>query len=164
MKLALTLLVFLAAITSTQARACICAPGETEHALEKAEMAWVGRPVRIEVVPPENPATTVWMRMKDSVTALFPSLRAQTRPAQRRPAFLGTVRVTFEVSEYTKGNGPKQLQVMTGYGESDCGLPVSISKKYTIYARRVDGALRTSYCFGSAEYVPGAPALPCSGH
>jgi hypothetical protein len=84
-----------------------------------------------------------------------------TERAPEHPEFLDSVRVTFEVSEYTKGAGDKQLHVMIGYGDSDCGLPVSISRRYTIYARRISGALRTSYCFGSTEYVRPQRQSPC---
>jgi hypothetical protein len=33
--------------------------------------------------------------------------------------------------------------------------------EYTIYAREMEGALRTSYCFGSAEFVRQRVELTC---
>ena len=130
----------LTGFASADALACVCNPGEMDQPLEKAEVAFVGRPVKIEVLPYNN---------------------SPGAPDFSIPEFLGSVRVTFEVSDYLKGDGPRQFQILTGYGDSDCGLPVSISKRYSIYARRIDGALRTSYCFGSAEYVRQQRQEPC---
>lgn len=147
----------------TQASACVCSPGEREQQpLEKAEIVFVGRPVKIEVVPPAQASGGgAWQSIMDAVSRLSGSTPTSAAPA--RPRFLDSVRVTFEVSDYIKGAGPKTISVMTGFGDSDCGLPVSISRKYTIYARRRDGALRTSYCFGSAEFVRAGVAPSCSG-
>ena len=160
MKQHLRLLTLLAIFASVEAVACTCAPGETKQPLEKAELAFVGRPVNIEVVQAAPPAKSPWQKLSDSISQLFGYEPEQAVPAF--PEFLGTVRVTFEVSQYIKGSGPKRYQIMTGYGDSDCGLPVSISKKYTIYARRINGKLRTSYCFGSSEYARPSKAAVCS--
>jgi hypothetical protein len=159
MKQVLVCLVLLIGFSAADALACMCNPGETEEPLKKAEVAFIGRPIMIEVIPRRKPSTTTWQRIKDSVSAMLGS--SPTMQALEHPEFLDSVRVTFEVSEYTKGTGDKHFQVMTGYGDSDCGLPVSISKRYTIYARRINGALRTSYCFGSSEYVRPQRQLPC---
>ena len=145
---------------SADALACMCSPGEAERPLEKAEVVFVGRPIKIEVIPVGSPPSA-WQRFMDSFPAIFGTPSKKSLP--EHPDFLGSVRVTFDVSAYTKGSGGKQFQVMTGYGDSDCGLPVSISKRYTIYARRINGALRSSYCFGSAEYVRRRSPPSCSG-
>lgn len=158
----LAVLLLIAGCMPTQASACVCSPGEREQRpLEQAEMVFVGRPVKIEVVPPAQASGGgAWQSIKDAVSSLFRSGPTSATPV--RPRFLDSVRVTFEVSNYIKGAGPKTISVMTGYGGSDCGLPVSISKKYTIYARCRDGALRTSYCFGSTEYVRAGVTPSCS--
>ena len=161
MKRLLASLILLAGLAPTEALACLCNPGETGRPLEKSEVAFVGRPIRIEVVPAAPTSKTTWQALKDSFSTIFGASPAA--PERAFPKFLDSVRVTFEVSEYLKGGGPKQFQVMTGYGDSDCGLPVSVSKRYQIYARRIDGALRTSYCFGSAEHVRRRNPQVCAG-
>lgn len=161
MKRTLTTALFLMAFVSGDVQACSCNPDEAEHPLEKAEVAFVGRPIKIEVVATETEAPDPWQRLKDSVSRLFGDPPSDERPP--RLIFLDSVRLTFEVLEYLKGDGPEHAQIMTGYGGSDCGLPVSISEKYTIYARRSDGELRTSYCFGSGEFVRNRTAPSCSG-
>lgn len=159
MKRVLVYLVLSIGFSVMDAHACMCNPGETEDPLKKAEVAFIGRPIMIEVVPRHKPSETTRQQTKDSASAALAS--SPTEQALENPEFLDSVRVTFEVSEYTKATGDKQFQVMTGYGNSDCGLPVSISKRYTIYARRINGALRTSYCFGSSEYVRPQRQSPC---
>lgn len=154
----LTLLVGLA---SAEAMACLCSPEESEQPLERSDVAFVGRPIKIEVVAKERPSKSAWQAFKDSVSEVLGAEPAGL--ALEHPGFLDSVRVTFEVSEYLKGTGPRQFLVMTGYGGADCGLPVSISKKYSIYARRINGELRTSYCFGSMEYVRRSNPPPCNG-
>ena len=155
------LFVLLLGFASADALACMCSPGEAARPLEKAEVVFIGRPIKIEVVPKGPTQKSTWQRFVDSFPTIFGT--SPKEPVPEYPDFLGSVRVTFEVSAYTKGSGGKQFQVMTGYGDSDCGLPVSISKRYTIYARRINGALRTSYCFGSAEYVRGRSPPSCNG-
>ena len=159
MRRILAALIISTGFVSADALACVCNPGEMENPLEKAEVAFVGRPVKIEALPLKQPPPTVWQRIKSSISQALGS--SPGAPVVTAPEFLGSVRVTFEVSEYLKGDGPKQFQVMTGYGDADCGLAVSISKRYSIYARRSNGALRTSYCFGSAEFVRQQRQAPC---
>ena len=159
MRRTLIALTILTGFVSADALACVCNPGEMDQPLEKAEVAFVGRPVKIEALPPKQPPATVWQRIKGSFSQALGN--SPGAPAVAAPEFLGSVRVTFEVSEYLKGDGPKKFQIMTGYGDADCGLAVSISKRYSIYARRINGALRTSYCFGSAEYVRQQRQAPC---
>ena len=137
-------------LTPTVAFACLCSPGEPQNPRQKAEIAFVGRPVKIEVIAGTQPEQTLWQRIKDSTSSFFGN--APTAEPPKPQELLGSVRLTFDVQNYLKGAGPKHFQIMTGYGDSDCELPVSISKRYTIYARRIKGALRTSYCFGSSEY------------
>jgi hypothetical protein len=148
-------------LTPTVALACLCRPGEPQNPQQKAEIAFVGRPVKIEVVAATQPELTLWQRAKESASSFFGS--APTAEPPRPQEFLGSVRLTFEVQNYLKGTGPKRFHVMTGYGDSDCGLPVSISKRYTIYARRIEGRLRTSYCFGSGEYRQRRTQPVCHG-
>ena len=158
MRRILVALIISTGFVSADALACICNPGEMERPLEKAEVAFVGRPVKIETLPLKQPPT-VWQRIKSSVSQALGNSPGASVVAV--PEFLGSVRVTFEVSEYLKGDGPREFQVMTGYGDADCGLAVSISKRYSIYARRSNGALRTSYCFGSTEFVRQQRQAPC---
>ena len=146
----LRLIALVALFATTDALACLCTPGEAENPIDKADVAFVGRPVKIEAVTGNKPFKSTWQRWLDSISRMIGQEPAESKPAF--PEFLGMVMITFEVSEYKKGTGPKLLQIMTGYGDSDCGLPVSISKKYSIFAKRIKGKLRTSYCFGSAEY------------
>lgn len=157
---ALPAMVLLLALSSSEAMACVCSPGEAEKdPLQEATSAFIGRPVRIEALPRQEPSKSWWQSIREAFPAIFgePSIAVSFDP----PRFLDSVRVTFEVSEYLKGSGPDRIDVMTGYGDTDCGLPVSISKTYTIYARQMEGALRTSYCFGSAEFVRRRVELPC---
>lgn len=157
---ALRTLAFLSALGSSAAMACVCSPGEAKKdPLQEAAIAFVGRPVRIEVLPRPEPPTTWWQSILEAFPAIFgePVTPVSFDP----PRFLDSVRVTFEVSEYMKGRGPDRIDIMTGYGDADCGLPVSISKKYTIYAREMEGELRTSYCFGSAVFVRRRVELTC---
>lgn len=159
---ALPTMVLLLALSSSEAMACVCSPGEAEKdPLHEATSAFIGRPVRIEVLPRPEPSKTWWQ----SIRAAFPAIFGEpiTVVSFDPPKFLDAVRVTFEVSEYLKGSGPDRIDVMTGYGDTDCGLPVSISKTYAIYAREMEGALRTSSCFGSAEFVRRPVELACRG-
>ena len=161
MKAVLATCAILGLAASAQAHACLCSPGEPQDPARKAEIVFVGRPIRIEVVPAVRSEPTLWQVVEKSVSSFLGEAEEEKAPAPAR--FLDSVRVTFAVTRYLKGTGAGQVQIMTGHGDSDCGLPVSVSKRYTIYARRVDGALRTSYCFGSGEYVRRRARPACSG-
>ena len=153
--------VLLLALLPTAAAACFCSPGETGAASPETTVAFVGRPVAIEVIGAIAAEKSTWNRLRGVLDPVLGSSGAKHVTAIPRE-FLGSVRVTFEVSQYLKGSGPTHIPILSGYGDSDCGLDVSISKKYEIYARRINGALRTSYCFGSTEYKRGPAAPQCS--
>ena len=155
-------LLLLAACMAGNAFACLCSPEDLEGSpLEKATLVFVGSPVKIEEVRPLPPARSAWGQVRATLASLLGAPPEEYMPGYG--GFLGDVRVTFEVSEYIKGKGPRRIQIMTGYGDSDCGLRVSLAKRYTIYAHRMEGALRTSYCFGSEDYVPSRPKQICEG-
>lgn len=141
----------LAALGCADACACSCLPEEAVRQQEQATLVFVGHPVKIEAVPLRAPPQGAWQRVMTTLAAFFDAPPAPAEP--QFPEFLDSVRVTFEVSEYVKGKGPQRIQIMTGYGDADCGLKVELAKRYSIYARQMEGALRTSYCFGSDVYV-----------
>ena len=151
-----------AVLGCADAFACSCLPEEAVRQQEQATLVFVGHPVKIEVVPVPPPAQSAWQRVGSTLAAFF---GRPAEPAQPPfPGFLDSVRVTFEVSEYAKGKGPRRIQIMTGYGDADCGLKVELAKRYSIYARQMEGALRTSYCFGSDVYRRPREAPPsCTG-
>lgn len=156
------LAVLLAACVVGDALACVCSPEDREGSpLEKATLVFVGRAVKIEEVRPMPPARSAWGQVRATLSAVFDGRAEETLPDHG--GFLDTVRVTFEVSEYVKGTGPRRIRIMTGHGDSDCGLPVALAKWYTLYAHRMDGVLRTSYCFGSEAYVPPRRRQMCKG-
>lgn len=155
-------LVLPAACVAGNALACLCSPEDLEGSpLEKATLVFVGSPVKIEEVRPLPPARNAWGQVRATLAALFGAPSEEEIRAYGR--FLDNVRVTFEVSEYVKGKGPQRVQVMTGHGDSDCGLRVSVAERYTTYAHQMEGALRTSYCFGSEAYVPPRRRQMCDG-
>lgn len=148
----------LAVLSCPDALACSCLPQDAMDQQKEATLVFVGHPVKIEEVPMRSPPQGAWERVKTNLAAFFGAPPAPVQP--QFPDFLGSVRVTFEVSEYVKGRGPRRIQVMTGYGDADCGLRVQLAKRYSIYARQMEGALRTSYCFGSDLYVRPREKLP----
>lgn len=152
----------LMALACTDALACMCLPEDQVGRTEKATLVFVGHPVKIEEVRPTPPARSAWQQVRSTLASVF---GAPTEPEPPPFAgFLNSVRVTFEVSEYQKGHGPRHVQIMTGYGDGDCGLKVELAKRYSIYAQESEGALRTSYCFGSDVYRRPREALPsCTG-
>jgi hypothetical protein len=148
----------LAVLGCADAVACSCLPEDAVRQRDEAALVFVGYPVKIEEVPMAPPPQSAWQRMSSTLAAFF---GAPSEPTTLQdPGFLNSVRVTFEVSEYSKGKGPRRIQIMTGYGDADCGLKVELAKRYSIYARQMEGALRTSYCFGSDVYVRPREALP----
>jgi len=152
-------LALLAACMAGNAFACLCSPEDREGSpLGKAALVFVGSPVKIEEMRSSPPARSAWGQVRATLASLFGAPPAEDMPGYS--GFLDDVRVTFEVSEYIKGKGPRRVQIMTGYGDSDCGLRVNLAKRYTIYARQMEGALRTSYCFGSEFYVRPREELP----
>lgn len=154
-------LLLAAALACTDALACSCLPDDREGHMEKATLVFVGQPVKIEEKRPTPPPVSAWQQIRSTLAAVF---GAPPKPIEPQfPGFLDSVRVTFEVSEYRKGRGPRHIQIMTGYGDSDCGLPVRLLKRYVVYAHRMEGELRTSYCFGSDEYVRPQPMPSCKG-
>ena len=158
LRLALTIVLTL---ISGEAIACACSPKEINQApLPNATIAFVGRPIKIEVMPEPGPPKTIWRSIREWLSPVLGGPEPLQRQV-RELEFLDSVHVTFDVTEYVKGKGPKQIAIMTGYGDTDCGLPVSISNEYIIYARQMEGALRTSYCFGSAEYKARPTPLTC---
>jgi hypothetical protein len=159
---ALPLLLLAAMLSPGTVHACVCSPSEKGKASPETALAFVGRPIKIEAVGNDPPSETVWQRLRGSLDSVLGPSTPEPVPF-RPPTFLGSVRVTFEVTEYLKGSGPERISIMTGYGDSDCGMPFSISKGYEVYARQIEGALRTSYCFGGREHVRQRRAPRCSG-
>lgn len=154
-------LLLAATLACTEVLACSCLPDDRDGQMEKATMVFVGQPVKIEEIRSLPPPRGAWQQVWSTLAAVF---GAPPDPVELQfPGFLDSVRVTFDVSEYRKGRGPRHLQIMTGYGDSDCGLPVRLAKRYLIYAHRMEGALRTSYCFGSEDYVPPRSRQMCEG-
>lgn len=152
----------LAVLGCADAVACSCLPEDAVRQRDDAALVFVGYPVKIEAMPMAPPPQSAWQRVSATLAAFFgaPSRRTQSQD----PGFLNSVRVTFEVSDYSKGKGPRRIQIMTGYGDADCGLKVELAKRYSIYARQMEGGLRTSYCFGSDVYVRPRAGLPsCKG-
>ena len=158
----LPLLLLAAMLSPGIVQACTCSPAEKGKVSAQTALAFVGRPIKIEVVGKDPVSETLWQRLRGSLRpVLGPS--TPVPPPVRPPTPLSSVRVTFEVTEFLKGRGTKRISIMTGYGDTDCGMPFSISKIYEVYARQIEGALRTSYCFGSQEHVRQRRAPRCSG-
>ncbi|TGE22029.1 hypothetical protein E5K00_17400 [Hymenobacter aquaticus] len=55
-------------------------------------------------------------------------------------------RLVFEVISAIKTNGAKQLSVVTGYGNGDCGLDVELGQEWYIFAEPREGNARAMMC------------------
>jgi hypothetical protein len=81
---------------------------------------------------------------RGKVISITPVRRSITRS---EPLIFASQRqVTFEVETIWKGENRKQLNVVTGYGNGDCGVDYAIGGTYFVAASEWEKELSTGIC------------------
>ena len=97
------IIIFLASVASTSIFACSCQQLDFAHRFNNSESVFIANLNAAKVVTPSEEKEWPY------------------------------VEGTFRVTDIYKGNPPEEIKIKTGMGDGDCGIQMSIARKYIIF-------------------------------
>lgn len=90
-------------------------------------------------------------RFNESETVFIAKLNAAQVVAPSDKKEWPYVEATFKVTDVFKGSPPEEIRLKTGIGGGDCGIQMSVTRKYIIFK---DSNEYVGICSGSAAINP----------